>query len=168
MSYNNQFEQLLPYAIPGFRRIKPYVFAGVYPVANNEFEKLRDSFEKLSINDSAIEYEYENNKAMGFGFRCGFLGMLHMDIVKERLEREYGAQTIFTIPNVVYIVRMKNYKHEAVKTGTNIDDLILSGLWKHVVIHETKSKEIPDDLDSIQIRESYANILRERLIVRSG
>jgi GTP-binding protein LepA len=85
-------------------------------MANNEFEKLRDSFEKLAMNDSAIEYEYENNKAMGFGFRCGFLGMLHMDIVKERLEREYNIQTIFTIPNVVSIVRMKNFKHDAVKS----------------------------------------------------
>ncbi|MFA7285166.1 MAG: hypothetical protein WC004_05095, partial [Candidatus Absconditabacterales bacterium] len=163
----------------GFRRIKPYVFAGVYPVANNEFEKLRDSFEKLSINDSAIEYEYENNKAMGFGFRCGFLGMLHMDIIKERLDREYNTQTIFTIPNVVYIVRMKNYKHEAVKTGTNVDDLILSGLRKHVVQQAEGGKLKaesnngafslePGALSPVEIREQYHDILRERLIVRSG
>lgn len=64
VQYNQQFDLLLPYAIPGFRKIKPYVFAGVYPMANNEFDKLRDAFERLSINDSAIEYEYENNKAM--------------------------------------------------------------------------------------------------------
>lgn len=179
VAYNNQYDQLLPYAIPGFRRIKPYVFAGVYPVANNEFEKLRDSFEKLSINDSAIEYEYENNKAMGFGFRCGFLGMLHMDIIKERLDREYNTQTIFTIPNVVYIVRMKNYKHEAVKTGTNVDDLILSGLRKHVVQQAEGGKLKAESnnwafslepwaLSPVEIREQYHDILRERLIVRSG
>ena len=91
-----------------------------------------------------------------------------MDIIKERLDREYGTQTIFTIPNVVYLVRMKNYKHEAVKTGTNIDDLITSGLRKHVVISETKDKKLETDLDPSAIREHYHDILREWLIVRSG
>lgn len=170
--YNNDYELLLPYAIPWFRKIKPYVFAGVYPMANNEFEKLRDSFEKLAMNDSAIEYEYENNKAMGFGFRCWFLGMLHMDIVKERLEREYNIQTIFTIPNVVSIVRMKNFKHDAVKSWTNIDDLIATWLWKYVIEQvdpkntEIKWQDIPTD--SVYIKSKYYDILKERLIVRSG
>lgn len=169
--YNNDYELLLPYAIPGFRKIKPYVFAGVYPMANNEFEKLRDSFEKLAMNDSSIEYEYENNKAMWFGFRCGFLGMLHMDIVKERLEREHNIQTIFTIPNVVSIVRMKNFKHDAVKSGTNIDDLIATGLWKYVIEQvdpkntEIKGENIPTD--SVYIKSKYYDILKEWLIVRS-
>lgn len=167
VSYNNDFDLLLPYAIPGFRKIKPYVFAGVYPVANNEFEKLRDSFEKLSINDSSIEYEYENNKAMGFGFRCGFLGMLHMDIVKERLEREYNIQTIFTIPNVVYVVRLKNFKHESVKTGVNIDDLIATGLRKFVLKYKNPNIEIMNE-DPHYVRETYAEILKDWLIVRSG
>lgn len=159
VQFNNQFELLLPEAIPGFSKIKPYVFAGVYPTANNEFEKLRDSFEKLSINDSAIEYEYENNKAMWFGFRCGFLGMLHMDIVKERLEREYDIQTIFTIPNVVYLVRMKSANHEAVKTGTNIDDLIKTGHYKYIVSFLQKNNN-----PEINLQE----VLKDRLIVRSG
>lgn len=160
ISFHNQFDLLLPEAISGFRKIKPYVFSWVYPIANNEFEKLRDSFEKLSINDSAIEYEYENNKAMWFGFRCGFLGMLHMDIVKERLEREYNIQTIFTIPNVVYLVRMKSAKHEAVKTGTNIDDLMKTGHYKYIMKFLNK--------DDILSTEQYHEYLKDRLIVRSG
>lgn len=167
VTYNNDFGLLLPYAIPGFRKIKPYVFAGVYPVANNEFEKLRDSFEKLSINDSSIEYEYENNKAMWFGFRCGFLGMLHMDIVKERLEREYNIQTIFTIPNVVYVVRLKTFKHESVKTGVNIDDLISTGLRKFVLKYKHPKIEIMNE-DPFFVRENYAEHLKDWLIVRSG
>lgn len=167
VTYNQDFELLLPYAIPGFRKIKPYVFAGVYPMSNNEFDKLRDSFERLSINDSSIEYEYENNKAMWFGFRCGFLGMLHMDIVKERLQREHNIETIFTIPNVVSIVRMKNFKHEAVKSGTNIDDLIATWLRKYVI--EEVEKKMPDEtLSPNEIREKYYDILKEWLIVRSG
>ena len=77
----------------------------------DEYEKLKTSLEKLSINDSAITYEVETSGAFGFGFRCGFLWMLHMDIVKERLSREFGIETIFTTPNVVYIVKMKYLNH---------------------------------------------------------
>lgn len=166
--FSGNFHLLREHSIPWFRKIKPYVFAWVYPMANNEFEKLRDSFEKLSINDSAIEYEYENNKAMWFGFRCGFLGMLHMDIIKERLEREYGMQTIFTIPNVVYLVHMKSYKHEAVKTWTNIDDLLRTWLWKYVLTYTNPPRkweitEWTTESEIIRLRE----LLKDRLIVRS-
>jgi len=91
---------------------------------------------------------------MGFGFRCGFLGMLHMDIVKERLEREYNIQTIFTIPNVVYIVRLKNFKHESVKTGVNIDDLISTGLRKFVVKYKNPDHEVTHE-DPQYIRANY-------------
>jgi len=93
-------------------------------MSNNEFDKLRESFERLALNDSAIEYEYENNQALGFGFRCGFLGMLHMDIIKERLVREYNMETIFTIPNVVYIVKSKQKSIDQIKSGSNIVDLV--------------------------------------------
>lgn len=126
----------LPYAIPGFKRIKPYVYAGVYPMSNDEFDKLRDSFERLALNDSAIEYEYENNKALGFGFRCGFLGMLHMDIVKERLIREHNIETIFTIPNVVYLVKSKQKSIDEIKSGKNIIDLVKTGMWKYIAQYE--------------------------------
>ena len=120
------YSELHHFAIPGFKKVKPYVYAGVYPVDSNEFEKLRDSFARLSLNDSAIEYEYENSKALGYGMRAGFLGMLHMDIIRERLSREYDIETIFTIPNVAYLMQMKNLNHEKLKTGTNVIELISS------------------------------------------
>lgn len=93
------------YLIPGFKKAKPFVYAGVYPIDTDQYEKLKESFEKLSLNDSAIEYSYEQSNALGHGFRCGFLGMLHMDIIKERLFREYQMDTIFTTPTVTYLVQ---------------------------------------------------------------
>ena len=96
--------------LPGYRRPKPVVFSGLYPVDNNEHELLREAMAKLRLNDSAFTYEPEKSRALGFGFRCGFLGMLHMDIVRERLEREYGLNLIITAPNVVYKVQDRDGK----------------------------------------------------------
>lgn len=94
--------------LPGFQRVKPQVYAGLFPVSTDDFEDFREALEKLSLNDASLFYEPESSDALGFGFRCGFLGMLHMEIIQERLEREYDLDLITTAPTVVYQVVMKN------------------------------------------------------------
>jgi len=94
--------------LPGFQKVKPQVYAGLFPVSSDDYEAFRDALDKLSLNDASLFYEPETSDALGFGFRCGFLGMLHMEIIQERLEREYDLDLITTAPTVVYEVQLTN------------------------------------------------------------
>src|SRR3954470_21653603 len=109
--------------LPGFKEIKPQVFAGLCPVESNQYEALRDALEKLHLNDSSLRYEPETSQALGFGFRCGFLGLLHMDIVQERLEREYGMELVTTAPTVVYEILMRDRTLLRVENPAKMPDL---------------------------------------------
>jgi GTP-binding protein LepA len=109
--------------LPGFKEVKPQVFAGLYPVEANQYEALRDALEKLHLNDSSLHYEPEVSQALGFGFRCGFLGLLHMDIVQERLEREYDMDLITTAPTVIYQVRLRDGTVVEIENPAKLPDL---------------------------------------------
>jgi len=110
-------------ALPGFKEIKPQVFAGLYPIESNQFDGLRTALEKLQLNDSSLSFEAENSTALGYGFRCGFLGLLHMDIVQERLEREYEMELITTAPTVVYELLLKNGETQFIENPSRLPDL---------------------------------------------
>lgn len=112
-------------AISGFEEVKPMVFAGVYPVDTDDFEDLRSSIEKLQLNDASLTFEPESSVALGFGFRCGFLGMLHMEIIQERLDREFDMNVITTVPNVSYKVYTKKDELIEVHNPSGLPDLML-------------------------------------------
>jgi len=108
--------------LPGFKEIKPQVFAGLYPVEANQYDALREALEKLRLNDASLQYEPEVSQALGFGFRCGFLGLLHMEIVQERLEREYDMDLITTAPTVVYEVLLRDATVLSVENPSKLPD----------------------------------------------
>ena len=116
------FDRPCTEGIKGFEEVKPMVFAGIYPVDTEDFEELRYSMEKLQLNDASLTWEPESSLALGFGFRCGFLGMLHMEIVQERLEREFGMTVITTVPNVSYIAYQTNGDVVTVNNPSDLPD----------------------------------------------
>ena len=110
-------------AFPDFKEVKPQVFAGLYPIESNQFEALRTALEKLRLNDASLYFEPENSSALGYGFRCGFLGLLHMDIIQERLEREYEMDLITTAPTVIYELLLKDGKTKLIENPSRLPDL---------------------------------------------
>lgn len=122
--------------LPGYRKVKPVVFCGFYPVEREDINQLREALEKLQINDSAISFEPENSAALGFGFRCGFLGLLHMEIAKERLSREFGVDLVATAPNVVYQILLTNQS----------------------LIEAHKPSDFPEQVKIEEIREPYIKL----------
>jgi GTP-binding protein LepA len=131
-------------ALPGFKTVKPMVFSGLYPTESTQYEPLRDAMEKLRLNDSAFSYEPESSLALGFGFRCGFLGLLHMDIVRQRLEREFGLSLIATAPTVAYRV-----------TTTSREVFMIDSPAKLPPEGTVEQIEEPYILGSIHVPESY-------------
>jgi GTP-binding protein LepA len=109
-------------ALPGYRRINPMVFCGLYPIDNSEYNDLREALEKLELNDSSLRYEPESSTALGFGFRCGFLGLLHMEIIQERVEREFNIPLITTAPSVIYHVTLTNGEVLSIDNPANYPD----------------------------------------------
>jgi GTP-binding protein LepA len=109
-------------ALPGFREVKPVVFSSIYPVDSNDYEELKTSLEKLKLNDASLMYEKDSSAALGFGFRCGFLGLLHLEVIQERLEREFDQAVIFTAPSVKYKVALRNGEEALVDNPAEYPD----------------------------------------------
>lgn len=130
--------------LEGYRKLNPMVYCGLYPVDTKKYEDLKEALEKLSLNDSALEFEAENSQALGFGFRCGFLGLLHMDVVQERLEREYNLDLILTAPSVIYKVNLTDGTTIEIDNPASMPDLT-----------KIKSIEEPYVNASIMTPESY-------------
>jgi GTP-binding protein LepA len=131
-------------ALPGFKEVKPMVFSGMYPIDTSDYELLRDALEKLQLNDSSITFEPENSAALGFGFRCGFLGLLHLEIVQERLEREFGIDLITTVPTVVYHV-----------TTTKQEVINVDSAYKLPDVQDIDSIEEPFILASVHVPNEF-------------
>lgn len=122
-------------ALPGFKEIKPQVFAGLYPVDSTDYDAFREALEKLCLNDASLMFEPETSEALGFGFRCGFLGMLHMEIIQERLEREYNLNLITTAPTVVYEIKMTNGETIEVENPAKLPEASQISEFREPLVH---------------------------------
>ena len=122
--------------LEGFKESKPNVFAGLYPVDSNDYEGFREAVSKLRLNDAALHFQPETSEALGFGFRCGFLGMLHMEIIQERIEREYNVPLIMTSPTVVYEVINKDQNVLLIDNPVGLPEPVS---YTHLRAHETDS-----------------------------
>src|SRR6056297_1505845 len=111
--------------LPGYKKVTPMVYCGIYPLGDQKVDDVRDALEKLQLNDGALIYEAETSAALGYGFRCGFLGLLHLEIIQERLIREFDLDIISTSPSVIYNVNMKNGEKITVQNPSNLPDLTL-------------------------------------------
>lgn len=151
--YRNQCSEM----IAGFKEVKPMVFSGFYPVDSNDFESLREALAKLSLNDSAIFYEPETSSALGFGFRCGFLGLLHLEIVQERLEREFKQNLVTTVPNVRYKILQTNGEEFFIDSPAQLPDIV-------------KIKEIQEPYIRTQIilPDEYIGVVMKLCLDRRG
>ena len=120
-------------SLPGYRKLNPMVYCGLYPIDNANFNDLRDALEKLQLNDSALQFEPETSQALGFGFRCGFLGLLHMEIIQERIEREFKIDLITTAPSVIYEVNMTDGSKVKVDNPSKCLIHKKLALWKNLM-----------------------------------
>ena len=119
----------------GYKPMKPMVFCGLYPIESSKYDSLREALEKLKLNDASLEFSPETSKALGFGFRCGFLGLLHMDIIEERIEREFHIELIATSPSVIYDVELTDHTHEMVDSPSKMPDRVKIKDIKEPYIH---------------------------------
>ena len=146
-----------PEPLPGYKKVQSMVYCGIYPAEGEKYEGVKDALEKLQVNDAAFLFEPETSQALGFGFRCGFLGLLHMEIIVERLEREFGLAVITTSPSVVYKVVMNDGTEEMIQNPTNLPDLTLI---KHI--------EEPIVKADIMIPKEYVGAIMELCQERRG
>jgi len=144
-------------ALPGYQEVKSYVYAGLFPVSNDDYQALKDALEKLTLNDSALQYLPENSQVLGFGFRVGFLGLLHMDIVRERLEREYGLELIITSPSTDYRVKIIKGDTIIIKNAADLPDQ-----------EKIVSIEEPWIVGDIVCPKRYVGAVIQQIIIKRG